>query len=292
MKIPRINPRDLVHKLGGFWDRDEGFSACPRCQPGQPLGCDQLRVTVCQPRAGFDVTCENEGCHPTDILAEIAKILPNGKLKTKIIHLMAIERWEQEQASFNIARDHWSKAVPLAGTLGENYFRSIGITACLPSSLRWEQKAWPGPDGFGEHAILAELLPNGGIYSQPFTVRAGQLHKQAPFLCGPTSGCAVRLSKPNGPLVVCHGIESGLSLNSGILRGPHEVWAALSNLQFEHFELPAVPSHLIVAADGTEQIHAAAASLASRAGDVGWEVSLMAAQDGKTWNDVLRERTS
>jgi hypothetical protein len=47
-------------------------------------------------------------------------------------------------------------------------------------------------------------------------------------MLGPVAGGAVHLSNINGPLVVTEGIETGLSLLSGVLGKPSSVWAALN----------------------------------------------------------------
>jgi hypothetical protein len=134
------------------------------------------------------------------------------------------------------------------------------------------------------------LLPSGGILSQPFSLRSGKSYKQTPFFCGPCPDNAVRLSKPGGTLVVCHSIESGLSLLSGLLKGPNEVWATLTLPNMKNFELPQVAGRLIVAADGSEPDHASARSLVHHASQMGWQTSLKMAPTGMLWNDVLHER--
>ncbi len=107
------------------------------------------------------------------------------------------------------------------------------------------------------------------------------------MMLGPCAGGAVRLSEEDGPLVVCEGIETGLSLLSGLLRGAPRVWAALSTSGMRALELPPEPGRLTVAADGDDAGGRAAYALASRADALGWEVSLLPAPNGCDWNDVL-----
>lgn len=108
-------------------------------------------------------------------------------------------------------------------------------------------------------------------------------------MMGPCGGGAVRLSGSDGPLVVCEGIETGLSLLSGLLSGPATVWATLSTSGMRALKLPSETGELIIATDGDSPGREAGEKLASRASALGWNVSLMPAPDGQDWNDVLRE---
>jgi hypothetical protein len=102
----------------------------------------------------------------------------------------------------------------------------------------------------------------------------------------------VRLSQEPGPLVVAEGIETALSLASGLLREPATVWAALSTSGLRGLRLPAEPGRLAIASDGEAAGREAAAALAERAAALGWRVSLLPAPDGQDWNDVLRGRAA
>jgi hypothetical protein len=90
-----------------------------------------------------------------------------------------------------------------------------------------------------------------------------------------------------GPLVVTEGIETGLSLLSGLHVKTAMVWSALSAGGMERLNLPKATGKLIVASDGDPVGRKAADVLATRAQALGWEVSLLPAPDGFDWNDVL-----
>lgn len=109
----------------------------------------------------------------------------------------------------------------------------------------------------------------------------------AKLMLGATSGGAVKLTVGQGPLVVAEGIETALSLASGVLRDPATIWAALSTSGMRELNLPAVPGHLIVASDGDSAGWEAAQALATRASALGWQVSLLPAPDDQDWSDVL-----
>ena len=79
-------------------------------------------------------------------------------------------------------------------------------------------------------------------------------------------------------------------LLSGILDGPHAVWAALSTSGIMALRLPPDPAKLIIAHDNDENGagQQAAVVLADRATALGWQVSLMDPGDGRDFNDVLQ----
>jgi hypothetical protein len=96
-------------------------------------------------------------------------------------------------------------------------------------------------------------------------------------------------------LIVCEGIETGLSLCSGTMGRAARVWAALSAPGMKSLRLPpacgeaGMPSELIIATDGDAAGRNAGKVLAQSARAGGWAVSMLHAPLGKDWNDVLRE---
>jgi len=112
-------------------------------------------------------------------------------------------------------------------------------------------------------------------------------HFPSKAMLGATKGGAVRLSDSAGRLVVTEGIETGLSLLSGLMHGPLKVWAALSASGMKALHLRESPGDLVIAPDGDTAGRSAAQALAQRAYAVGWRVSLLSAPDGYDWNDVL-----
>jgi len=106
-------------------------------------------------------------------------------------------------------------------------------------------------------------------------------------MLGSTLGGAVWLSEGSTRLVVAEGIETALSLASGLLREPSMVWAALSTSGIRGLRLPAQPGRLTIAPDGDAPGRGAANVLAERANALGWKVSLLTAPNGTDWNDIL-----
>jgi len=106
-------------------------------------------------------------------------------------------------------------------------------------------------------------------------------------MLGATKGGAVRLASHSNRLIVAEGIETALSLASGLYKKPAAIWAALSASNMASLRLPDTVGTLVVAPDGDEVGRKAAYRLAERAHSVGWVVSLLAPPDGFDWNDVL-----
>lgn len=90
-------------------------------------------------------------------------------------------------------------------------------------------------------------------------------------------------------LVVAEGIETALSLASGLLGGSASVWAALSAPGMAALRLPplAPGAELVVASDGDRVGREAAHALAERATAEGWRVLRADPGDGLDFNDVL-----
>lgn len=133
-----------------------------------------------------------------------------------------------------------------------------------------------GADSFAIHRTF--IRPDG-------TGKAG-LDGGDKLMLGCTRGGAVRFTEGPGPLVVAEGIETALSLASGLLGRPATIWAALSTSGMRALRLPPSPGRLTVATDGDEPGRAAGNDLAERAHGLGWQVSLLPAPDGRDWCDV------
>ena len=103
---------------------------------------------------------------------------------------------------------------------------------------------------------------------------------------GEVMGGAVRLSggAKGGDLGVAEGIETALSF--GLLNAI-PCWAALSTAGLKAFRPPAALDRLIIGADGDQTGREAAFHLAKEA-SARCEAVVIAAPEGRDWNDVLR----
>lgn len=283
----------LTVAMGGIWKGGRGTACCPAHDDRRPSlsltdGTDGRLLLHCHAGCSFaDIQAALRG---RGLIAGSGTFEPFARVVDE--QRRAIERAYREKRSKQ-AHSVWQEAQPIMGTLAERYLRARGITCPLPRTLRYLENCWHPTakrvpamishvrkvgteDGFAVHRTYvrgdgtgkADLLPNKAML-------------------GPASGGAVYLSNVRGPLVVTEGIETGLSLLSGILGKPATVWAALSAGGMERLTLPANTGELIVASDGDPVGRKAADALATRAYALGWRVSLLPAPDGCDWNDVL-----
>ena len=106
-------------------------------------------------------------------------------------------------------------------------------------------------------------------------------------MLGTASGGYVKLSDSGNNLLVCEGIETGLSLLSGLISPAPTVWACLSTSGLKNLNLPQNLCHLIIATDGDHAGRQAGRILAERAVKLGTQVDMLHAPDHSDFNDVL-----
>jgi hypothetical protein len=284
----QIDPMRVTADLGGKWHGSYGVAPCPVCQSAGRKDQNALTINVKDGR--LLMHCKKSGCDFKDIL--IASGITPGIVEIDQLAMANAKRERAEQAAKHKARARsmWDHGQPIAGTHGEQYLRGRGITCDAPDTLRWLPDTYHGPSGQYCAAMIADVAPTGGVHRTFFTKKGQRLDKSAKMMLGPCSGGAVRLSKTTGPLVVCEGIETGLSLLSGLLRGPASVWTALSTSGIQGLTLPQPPGDLIIATDNDDSGAGkdAGDALARTAYALGWNVSLLPAPTGMDWNDALQ----
>lgn len=286
-----VDPRQLTQDLGGKWAQSYGTAPCPICQDRRK---DQNALTIRTEGDRLLMHCKKSNCAFSDLL-KAAGIAPGGfEIDPAAQREADKARAHYEAHQLKKARNVWDYGKPITGTKGEAYLRGRGITCPLPDTLRWVADCYHGPTGRYGAAIVADVQPTGGVHRTFFDKPGNRLTKNAKMMLGPCSGGAVRLSEAVGPLVVCEGIETGLSLLSGLLDGPSTVWAALSTSGMRALQLPPCPPSgaIIIATDGDAPGREAGAVLADRAHALGWAVSIMAAPEGQDFNNVLLERAT
>ncbi len=285
-----VDAEHLTRALHGSWWGFYGTAACPVCQPEGRK--QQNALTLRNGENGrLLANCKKSGCAFCDILA--AAGVTHGSYAPPDPAVLAQRKIEQDQQAAKRAaqaRRIWDEAQPIAGTLAETYLRARGITCPLPATLRFAPSCWhssarrfpalvakvEGGDSFAVHRTFLRPDGQGKVKVEP-----------AKMMLGRVTGGAVRLSQEAGPLVVAEGIETALSLASGLLSRPATIWAALSTSGIRGFRLPCTPERLTIAPDGDKAGYEAAHALATRAHALGWQVSLLPAPDGRDWNDIL-----
>ncbi len=277
----------LTLALGGDWHGRSGNAPCPVCQPERRH--NQRALSLRDDGGRLLAFCHKSGCAFRDIIG--AAGLPQNAVRFDLLAAREVDLEREDYAARQLARARrlWDTCKPITGTKGEAYLRGRGITCPLPASLRWADDAFHGPSARWLSAMVGDVSA-GGVHRTYFEKSGERICGSAKMMQGPCAGGAVALSKARGPLVVCEGIETGLSLLSGLLSHPAGVWAALSTSGMKALDLPEKPERMMIAADGDLAGKEAAAFLATRATALGWKVSLLVAPDGRDWNDVLTEK--
>ena len=223
--------RELTLSLSGRWHGRYGVAPCPCCQPERRRTQDAL--TLSDGRDGRLLAhCKKSACAFADILAA-GGIAPGSYQAPDPAELAKreAERRAEAEKRARQARAVWDGAQPIGGTVAEAYLRNRGITCALPATLRFAPSCWhasakrlpalvalvEGGEGFAVHRTYLRADGGGKAEVEP-----------AKAMLGSTQGGAVRLASGPGPLVICEGIETGLSLVSGLLRKPATILAALS----------------------------------------------------------------
>jgi len=287
--------KTLTLALGGRWHGAYGLAFCP--------AHDNTRtpaLSLADGEGGRLLAHCHAGCAFADIIDALKRRgLVDGCGDHATSHrdhdrVIAKARAEDQKRRADQAHRLWREAGPVAGALAERYLRARGVTCALPETLRFHPACWH-QSGVRLPALLA--LVEGGddfavhrTYLGPDALKASV--DPAKAMLGPCAGGAVHLSASEGPLVVAEGVETALSLLSGLLREPSTVWAALSTSGVKALRLPPEPGRLIITPDGDPAGKAAAHDLAGRANALGWAVSLLPAPEGRDWNDVIRRRSA
>jgi hypothetical protein len=283
-----IDAQSLTQSLGGKWWGHTGLAPCPVCQTERRR--DQRGLSIRAEGGMLLAFCHKSGCDFRDIVNAAGLPSDGLHLDPVAVRETDTQRDAYTQAQLAKARRLWGTCKPLTGTKGEAYLRGRGITCPLPPSLGWAVDAFHGPSARWLSAMVGDVS-TGGVHRTYFEKTGVRISRNAKMMLGPCAGGAVALSEAQGPLVVCEGIETGLSLLSGLLSCPVTVWAALSTSGMKSLALPKAAGELILATDSDDGGVGFAAGnvLAERAAALGWQVALLPAPDGKDWNDVLRE---
>ncbi len=283
--------RELTHALSGHWYGSYGAAPCPVCQPEKRRS--QNALTLSDGEAGLLLHCKRAGCDFLDILAAAGvrscDYRPPDALDLHKRHSASRAKADRRAQA---AQRLWKEAQPIESTPAETYLRWRAITCPLPDTLRFHPQCWHGPSKRPFPAMVALVEGGDGFAVHRTYLRSDGLGKAGlasgdKLMLGATAGGAVRLSEGVSRLVVCEGLESGLSLLCGLLAQPATVWAALSTSGVRALRLPHEPGQLAIAGDGDRPGREASHALASRSDALGWEVSLLDPGDGADFNDIL-----
>lgn len=284
-----INAQTLSLQLGGHWYGSYGVAPCPICQSERRK--DQNALTLSDGKSKLLAHCKKAGCSFHNIA--VAAGLRQDTYRPPSLSTITQNREHAQKSTMRRslqAKALWSEAIPIMGTIGEKYLRNRSITSDLPDTLRFLRNCWH-PTGKRIPALIAlvEGVEEFAIHRTYLQLDGSAKTQAAPTkaMLGKVSGGAVRLTSKGNSLVVTEGIETALSLSSGLLDFPATIWAALSTSGLQGLQLPKTASKLVIASDGDAEGRKAAYKLALRAEMSGWQVSFLDAPEGQDWNDVL-----
>ena len=146
-----------------------------------------------------------------------------------------------------------SRSEPIAGTLGETYFRTRGITIPLPPTLRYSQALYHGWTRLHYPAVIAAVqAPNGrfaGIWriwiADDGSDKADIVPARAGLGAG--KGCAVRLAAAGPELGTAEGVEDCLAVMQALPELP--MWAALASSWLPGLRVPEPVKSLVIFPD-------------------------------------------
>lgn len=288
-----MQAEDITRKLNGSWRGGAGSAACPICQTEQRR--DQVGLSIRDGDSGVLMFCFKSGCSFADIAAAVDLPRESGEVDFKAMEKAKVSRKAFDAEKLTKARAVWDRAIPITGTKAEAYLRSRGIAINLPDTLRFLADEYHHYSGRYHSAMVGDIQPTGGVHRTFLKKGCGKAVGEKidgpnpKLMLGNCAGGAVRLAWGDGPLIVCEGIETGLSLAQIYADSKPCVWAALSTSGVKGLKLPAKPDDLIVAPDGDPAGRTNSAALAERASSLGWKVSTIDPGDGRDFNDILNE---
>ena len=190
------------------------------------------------------------------------------------------------------ARAIWHAAQPVAGTPAESYLRTRAINIAIPDSIRFARLRY-GKSG-PEHPVLVGAVASVddklvGI-QRTYLNAAGTGKAAVPkpkLSLGRVSGGAIRLAPCARSLVVCEGLEDGLSLQQGL---GVAVWVAAGASMLPNMLFPPGVQSVAIGGDADDAGRASARKAAEAFAARGIESRVFFPVDAKDFNQELTER--
>ncbi len=282
----------LTFALGGRWSGGFGLAPCPAHEDHEPslsLREGEGGKLLLKCFAGCSFSELLEALRRRGLLAGFSRFGAGAVLPPLPDHEQVSARKARQALSI------WEATEPLPASPAEAYLRRRGISCVLPLTLRFHP-ACPHPGGGRFPALVGRVDGGEGFaihrtFLRPDGSGKAELQPQKAML-GAVAGGALRLASGAEALAVAEGLETALSLRSGLLKEDAAIWAALSASSLKGLRLPLARGRkLIIATDGDRAGREAGEILAERADAEGWRVFLLPAPEGLDWNDLLRERS-
>ncbi|WP_126172604.1 DUF7146 domain-containing protein [Altericroceibacterium xinjiangense] len=200
-------------------------------------------------------------------LREAAAMLTGGDLPSiEIEPTASVEKLDRRDE----ARAIWREAIPAAGTPAESYLRSRGLTLPIPPTIRFLRLRY-GKKGRDYPCLVAAIAgPDNRLcgIQRTYLNEAGTGKAAVPkakLSLGKVAGGAIRLAPAAEEMVVCEGLEDGLTLQQELGRA---AWVAAGASMLPAVQFPPIVHSVAIGGDadqaGREAAEKARASFAGR----------------------------
>jgi len=184
-------------------------------------------------------------------LRDAAAMLSGGALPTvevaPVLH-------KQEGDRLNEVRAIWRSGEPAGGTLAETYLRWRGLELPIPESIRFARLKY-GRRGREYPCLVACIAgPENRLCGLQRTYLAddgrGKAEVPKPKLSlGRVAGGSIRLAPAAEELIVCEGLEDGLTLQQELGRA---VWVSAGTAMLPSMQFPPMVRSVAIGGDGDE----------------------------------------
>ena len=255
-------------------------------------------LTLYQSKAGWRWQCFgcSKGGDVVDWLAALhslpvsdaARMLAGGNVPS--VHVAAPPPADKAHKGEQ-ARKVWADALSITGTPAETYLRRRNIDIGLPDCLRFARLRFAGEER--PMLIAAVAGPDNRVQAIHRIVLKDDGSKadldggKVKFSLGPVMGGAIRLTGSGNGMLVCVGIEDGLTL---LQQQAQAVWAVTGDVALPAVQLPAGVRSVVVAHDNDASGRAAGKKAANKLASEGRQVRLIQPLSGfKDFNEEITQ---
>ena len=220
---------------------------------------------------------------------EAASLLEGGTMPSAPAKTSPRRELSNDRDTFAQAKRIWREAKPISGTPAARYLERRGIWMKLPPTLRYARLKHP-QGGFHPCLVAAVISPERTLsgVQRAFLTNDGRKADLDPakMSLGRVSGSAIRLAPVASELIVCEGLEDGLTLQQELGKA---VWVAAGRIDAPAMQFPGRVRSAVIAADNDEAGERSAQAAAEAFTRVELEVRIIRPGPGfKDWNDQLR----
>jgi DNA primase len=190
------------------------------------------------------------------------------------------------------AREIWRNAEAAPGTLAETYLRWRGLDLPIPPTIRFARLRY-GTKGQERPCLIAAVSGDDGKLTgiqRTYLADDGRGKADVPkakLSLGRVSGGAIRLAPVTRELVVCEGLEDGLTLQQELGRA---VWVAAGASMLPAMRFPDIVRSVAIGGDNDDAGRAAAIKAAEAYSLRGLSARVFFPVAGKDFNSELQER--